>query len=93
MLIHLQSAKPFETKDEFEVCRSVRVLYVVCRLMCVQKELVKHVETTLARSLYNCDELYVLSVILLEFLSAHMADGYGRLGLHIREQLSQLGTV
>lgn len=26
-----------------------------------QKELVRHVETTLARSLYNCDELYVRS--------------------------------
>ena len=30
-----------------------------------QHELVRHVETTLARSLYNCDELYVPLPLLL----------------------------
>jgi hypothetical protein len=52
----LQSASEFTTKDEFEVGRETWSTPWVQADSSPQKELVRHIETTLARSLYNCDE-------------------------------------
>ena len=52
-----KSASGFKTREEFEV----RSLMLHRRSITdqVQKAVVGHIETTLARSLFNCDELYV----------------------------------
>lgn len=53
----LQSASGFKTKDQFGVSRSLNLKANADD--CLQTEVVKHIETTLARSLFNCDELFV----------------------------------
>lgn len=53
-----QSAKEFKTKEEFEV-QAYMLLWngKTNVLTLAQKACVTHIETTLARSLFNCDEL------------------------------------
>ena len=55
--VAIQSAHGFTNKEEFEVRIEERIKKILANQ--TQKEAVRHIETTLARSLFNCDELYV----------------------------------
>jgi hypothetical protein len=48
----VQAPTPFMTAEEFEVWPFSAKIH----LTGPQKEAIRHVETTLARSMYNCDE-------------------------------------
>jgi len=55
-----------------------------------QHEFVRHVETTMARSLYNCDEGYVVRIVLLSwtrFMVDFCRAAYAGTALALRDRL------